>query len=212
MLEAERQRLKDMEDKLAEAGRRPDRGGARGVEGGAPVPRRPQGPGAADRLVPVPRARPASARPSWRRRWPSSCSTTRTRSPGSTCPSTCERHTVSRMIGSPPGYVGYDDGGTLAEKHPPPAVSGRPARRGREGASGRAQRAAAGDGGRPPDRRPGPHRGFPPRDPDHDLQPRRRGLAGARPRTRMSVMPARRSWKRCAARSGRSSSTGSTTY
>ena len=27
-----------------------------------------------------------------------------------------ERHTVSRMIGSPPGYVGYDDGGTLAEK------------------------------------------------------------------------------------------------
>src|SRR3954454_9819802 len=27
-----------------------------------------------------------------------------------------ERHTVSRMIGSSPGYVGYDDGGTLAEK------------------------------------------------------------------------------------------------
>jgi len=27
-----------------------------------------------------------------------------------------ERHTVSRMIGSPPGYIGYDDGGTLAEK------------------------------------------------------------------------------------------------
>src|SRR3954464_1593349 len=27
-----------------------------------------------------------------------------------------ERHTVSRMIGSPPGCVGYDDGGTLAEK------------------------------------------------------------------------------------------------
>jgi ATP-dependent Clp protease ATP-binding subunit ClpB len=27
-----------------------------------------------------------------------------------------ELHTVSRMIGSPPGYVGYDDGGTLAEK------------------------------------------------------------------------------------------------
>ncbi|NYZ12385.1 ATP-dependent chaperone ClpB [Azospirillum sp. RWY-5-1] len=27
-----------------------------------------------------------------------------------------EKHTVSRMIGSPPGYVGYDDGGSLAEK------------------------------------------------------------------------------------------------
>jgi len=32
-----------------------------------------------------------------------------------------ERHTVSRLIGSPPGYVGYDDGGQLTEavtKHP----------------------------------------------------------------------------------------------
>ncbi len=27
-----------------------------------------------------------------------------------------EKHTVSRMIGSPPGYVGYDDGGSLADK------------------------------------------------------------------------------------------------
>ena len=27
-----------------------------------------------------------------------------------------ERHSVSRMIGSPPGYVGYDAGGTLTEK------------------------------------------------------------------------------------------------
>lgn len=27
-----------------------------------------------------------------------------------------EKHTVSRLIGSPPGYVGYDDGGQLTEK------------------------------------------------------------------------------------------------
>jgi len=27
-----------------------------------------------------------------------------------------ERHTVSKMIGSPPGYVGYDEGGQLTEK------------------------------------------------------------------------------------------------
>ena len=26
-----------------------------------------------------------------------------------------EKHTVSRLIGSPPGYVGYDDGGQLTE-------------------------------------------------------------------------------------------------
>lgn len=27
-----------------------------------------------------------------------------------------ERHTVSRLIGSPPGYVGHDEGGQLTEK------------------------------------------------------------------------------------------------
>ena len=27
-----------------------------------------------------------------------------------------ERHTVSRLFGSPPGYVGYDEGGQLTEK------------------------------------------------------------------------------------------------
>ena len=27
-----------------------------------------------------------------------------------------EKHTVSRMIGSPPGYVGYDEGGQLTER------------------------------------------------------------------------------------------------
>ncbi|MDD5604209.1 MAG: ATP-dependent Clp protease ATP-binding subunit, partial [Eubacteriales bacterium] len=27
-----------------------------------------------------------------------------------------EKHTVSKMIGSPPGYIGYDDGGQLTEK------------------------------------------------------------------------------------------------
>ena len=27
-----------------------------------------------------------------------------------------ERHTVSRLVGAPPGYVGYDEGGQLTEK------------------------------------------------------------------------------------------------
>ena len=27
-----------------------------------------------------------------------------------------EKHSVSRLIGSPPGYVGYDEGGQLTEK------------------------------------------------------------------------------------------------
>jgi len=27
-----------------------------------------------------------------------------------------EKHTVSKLIGAPPGYVGYDEGGQLTEK------------------------------------------------------------------------------------------------
>jgi ATP-dependent Clp protease ATP-binding subunit ClpC len=59
--------------------------------------------------------RPAWARPSSPRRWPS--------------PSMAmkvllridmseygERHTVARLVGAPPGYVGYDEGGQLTEK------------------------------------------------------------------------------------------------
>jgi ATP-dependent Clp protease ATP-binding subunit ClpA len=26
-----------------------------------------------------------------------------------------EKHTVSRLVGAPPGYVGYDEGGQLTE-------------------------------------------------------------------------------------------------
>ena len=71
-----------------------------------------------------------------------------------------EKHTVSRLIGAPPGYVGYEEGGQLTE-----AVRRRPYQRGalrrdREGAPGRVQRPAAGPGRRPPDRRPGPHGGL----------------------------------------------------
>jgi ATP-dependent Clp protease ATP-binding subunit ClpA len=63
-----------------------------------------------------------------------------------------ERHAVSRLIGAPPGYVGFDQGGLLTE-----AVTKKPhcraaARRNREGASGHLQRAAAGDGPRHADR------------------------------------------------------------
>ena len=55
-----------------------------------------------------------------------------------------EKHTVSRLVGAPPGYVGYEEGGQLTE-----AVRRRPysrdaVRRDREGAPRRLQRAAAG--------------------------------------------------------------------
>ena len=64
------------------------------------------------------RARPASARPrsqsSSRRSWASS-------SCASTCREYMEKHTVSRLIGAPPGYVGFDQGGLLTDgidQHP----------------------------------------------------------------------------------------------
>ena len=72
-----------------------------------------------------------------------------------------EKHSVARLIGAPPGYVGYEEGGALTE-----AVRRRPyqvdaVRRDREGASGRVQRPAAGARRRPAHRRAGPHRRLP---------------------------------------------------
>ena len=52
----------------------------------------------------------------------------------------------------------------------PPAVLGAPARRDREGPPRRLQRAAAGDGRRAADRRPGPDGRLPPRRAHHDLE------------------------------------------
>ena len=63
-----------------------------------------------------------------------------------------ERHTVSRLIGAPPGYVGFDQGGLLTDaidQHPHQRAA---ARRDREGASRSVQHPVAGDGLRQADR------------------------------------------------------------
>ena len=86
-----------------------------------------------------------------------------------------EKHAVSRLVGSPPGYIGYDEGGQLTEAVRRKPYSRAAARRDREGAPRRLQHPAADPRGRPAHRRPGPHGGLPPRDRDHDLQHRRRG-------------------------------------
>ena len=39
-----------------------------------------------------------------------------------------EKHTVSRLFGAPPGYVGYDEGGQLTEKVRRKPFSGGPVR------------------------------------------------------------------------------------
>ena len=33
-----------------------------------------------------------------------------------------EKHNASRLMGAPPGYVGYDEGGILTEKNPPKTI------------------------------------------------------------------------------------------
>jgi ATP-dependent Clp protease ATP-binding subunit ClpB len=60
-------------------------------------------------------ARPASARPSCARRWPSSCSTATDAMVRIDMSEFMEKHAVARLIGAPPGYVGYEEGGYLTE-------------------------------------------------------------------------------------------------
>ena len=85
-----------------------------------------------------------------------------------------EKFTASRLIGSPPGYVGYEEGGQLSE-----AVRRRPysvvlVRRNRKSASGRDASAAANSGRRQNHRFARPQDRFPEHDHHHDVE-RRRG-------------------------------------
>ncbi len=72
-----------------------------------------------------------------------------------------EKHTVSRLIGAPPGYVGYEEAGSLTETVRRRPYRVRAVRRDREGAPGGAQRPPPDHGRRPPHRRPRPHGGLP---------------------------------------------------
>ena len=90
-----------------------------------------------------------------------------------------EKHSVSRLVGAPPGYVGYEEGGQLTE-----AVRRRPYAVVLLDEIEKAHPdvfniAAAGDGRRPPDRRPGPHGRLHEHRADHDLEHRRRARAAS---------------------------------
>ena len=63
-----------------------------------------------------------------------------------------EKHTVSRMIGAPPGYVGYEEGGTLTEAVRRKPYSRHPFRRDRKSAPRCFQYPSADPGRRPADR------------------------------------------------------------
>ena len=178
MLEGERDKLLRMEEQLAQARGRPGRGRAGGVRRRAPRARRPAGPQPADRLVPVPgpdrrrqdRAHQGDRRVPVRRR------------PGDGA----HRHerVHGEALGQPPdrraaGLCRLRRGRRAHRGGAPPALSGDPVRRGREGASRRVQRAAAGAGRRSPDRRPGPHGRLQEHADRADLQPRQRASGGA---------------------------------
>ena len=59
--------------------------------------------------------RPASERPSWPARWPPSLFDDERALIRIDMSEYMEKHSVARMIGAPPGYVGHDEGGQLTE-------------------------------------------------------------------------------------------------
>ena len=80
-----------------------------------PLARGPQGPQAADRLVHLPRARRAWARPSSARTLAEFLFGDEDAMVRIDMSEYMEKHSVSRLVGSPPGYIGYDEGGQLTE-------------------------------------------------------------------------------------------------
>ena len=83
-----------------------------------------------------------------------------------------EKHSVSKLIGSPPGYVGPRRGRSAHREGEAQSVLGRAARRDREGAPGHLQHPAAGVRGRPSDRRPRQPGELQEHDHHHDVEHR----------------------------------------
>ena len=118
-----------------------------------------------------------------------------------------EKHSVSRLIGAPPGYVGYEEGGQLTE-----AVRRKPYSvvlfdEVEKAHPGRVQHPAAGAGRRPDHRLPGPDGGLQEHHHHPDLEPRLQHHSGGHRRER-PILPeaAQRRWRACSRRSSGPSS------
>ena len=85
------------------------------VERGASSARRPSGSESTDRLVHLPRPDGRGQDRDGAGRSRSSSSTTSRRWSAIDMSEFMEKHAVSRLVGAPPGYVGYDQGGFLTE-------------------------------------------------------------------------------------------------
>ena len=96
-------------------GHRPGGGDRDRLEGRPPGARRPQGSQAADRLVHLPRARPASGKTELAKALAEFMFGSEDALIKIDMSEFMERHNVSRLVGAPPGYVGFDEGGQLTE-------------------------------------------------------------------------------------------------
>ena len=171
MLEGEQEKLLRMEEALAQARRRPGRSGARRVRCDPPLARGPVRSEPAERLVPVPRPdrRRQDRAVQGARRVP----VRHRRGDGAHRHVRVHGEALGRAPDRRAARLCRLRGRRLSHRgRAPPAVLGAAARRSREGAPGRVQRAAAGSRRRPPDRRPGPHRRLPQHRDHHDLEPR----------------------------------------
>ena len=115
LLEGETAKLLRMEDELGHAGGRPagsrpggQRRGSTGHARAFPTPTGRPGRSCSS-------GRPASARPSWPRRLADFLFDDPRAMVRIDMSEYSEKHSVARLVGAPPGYVGYDEGGQLTE-------------------------------------------------------------------------------------------------
>ena len=114
LMEGEIEKLVHMEERLHQRVVGQDEAVERRRRRAAPLARRPAGPQPADRLVPVPRAdrrrQDRAGRALAEFMFDSQDAMVRL-----DMSEYMEKHTVSRLVGAPPGYVGYEEGGQLTE-------------------------------------------------------------------------------------------------
>ena len=115
MLEGERQKLGQDGGAFAAARHRAEGGHHRGGQCRAPLAQRVAGPEPAHRLVHFSSARPAWAKPRLARALAEFLFDDENAMIRIDMSEYMEKHTVARLIGAPPGYVGYEEGGQLSE-------------------------------------------------------------------------------------------------
>ncbi len=102
--------------RAAQAHHQPGEGDLRPGPRHPPLARRPEEPQAAGRARSCSSAPRAWARPKWPARWPQFLFGSEKSLIRFDMSEFMEKHSVSKLIGSPPGYVGYEEGGQLTER------------------------------------------------------------------------------------------------